>query len=288
MKILPQYFLVRINKGKQKAAKEKVSASSPFFMPINSVFNSRNMEYGEIMQIGDRVKEIYGWEGCSIGNTLIFHHTIETPQEKTAKRYFLYEDEEYNYYVVDEINVRGYYDGEKIVPHPNFVFLKNIPAFPSSDQIDEFTGNKIKKTDGGIFMVTSWKDSPQDVAQRSEKIKQRIESLTKSTRTPEIQAELERLEGERQQINRKAQKKEYLPYRVAAVNKKLCRDFGRKVGEDSILYVFNRAALYITNFQNKEYTYIIAMVDHVGALLNEGEYYPYAYHHQQFKTKLII
>lgn len=265
MKVLPNYFMVRINKKEQAEHKLKVNKDSPFFIPVGSVFNSRNMEHGEIVQIGEKMKEIQFWN-VECGDTLIFHYSIEAPQEKSGKRFFLYEDETYCYYAVDEANTRGYYDGVNIVPHPNFVFLKNIPAFPNMDEVDSLTGNKVKKTEGGIFLVTSWDDSPQDVAQRSEKIKTRIESLAKMKRTPEIQRELEGLQAEREMLNRKSQKHEYLPYRVAAVNEKLNRDFGVKLVEDSVLMVYNKAALYLTNFQLKEYKYILSPVEYVGAL----------------------
>lgn len=270
MKVLPNYFMVRINKEEQAAHKLKVNKDSPFFIPVGSVFNSRNMEHGEIVQIGEKMKDIMFWN-ARVGDTLIFHYSIEAPQEKSGKRFFLYEDEKYVYYAVDEANTRGYYDGVNLVPHPNFVFLKNIPAFPNMDEVDDITGNKVKKTEGGIFLVTSWDDSPQDIAQRSEKIKTRIDSLAKMKRTPEIQIKLEELQKERETLNRKAQKNEYLPYRVAAVNKKLIRDFGGgfKIEEDWILYVFNKAALYLTNFQLKEYKYIITPVDFVGGLLSQ-------------------
>ena len=270
MKVMPQFFMVKISKEAQKAAKEKIARDSPFFIPIGSIHNSRNMESGEIIQIGAGVKNIYGWEGCQVGHTLIFHYSIEAPQEKIGKRYFLYEDETFNYYVVDEPNVRGYYDGVTITPHPNFVFLKNVPAFPNGDEIDEVTRNKVKKSEGGIFMVTSWDDSPNDIAQKSQKIKERIESLTKTKRTPEIQKALEDMEAERNKLNRKAQKNEFLPYRVAAVNEKLNRDFGVKLSPDSILFCYNKAALYISNFQLEEYKYIICLTDHVGAWMPCG------------------
>lgn len=270
MKIMPDLFMVRIDKEKQKAAKEKLSSDSPFFIPVGSIHNSRNMEHGEIVQIGSRIN-IYGWDSIKVGDTLIFHYSIETPQEKSGKRFFLYEDQYHNYYAVDIPNVRGYYNGTTIIPHPDFVFLKNIPAFENQDEIDSSTGNKVKKSDGGIFMVTNWNDSPQDIAQRSQKIKERIESLTKSKRTPEIQNELERLEAERQTLNRKAQKHEFLPYRVAWANKKLERDFGVPVGPDDILYTYNKAALYLCNFQLESYKYIIALVDHVGGLKERNQ-----------------
>lgn len=282
--VMPWLFLVKINKEEQKAFKEKISKNSPFFMPVDQIHNARNMEHGEIVQIGERLRGtdkcwdfdrqenmcewgIYGWEDCKVGHTLIFHHTIEqheTSKDRTAQ-YWVFDDETHNYYVVDYFNVRGFYDGEKITPHPNFVFLKNIPAFVEDGE-DVVNGNKVKKSEGGILLITKWDESASDIAQKSERIKEHIESLTKSKRTPEMQLVLESMEEERIQLNRKAQKKMFLPYRVAWSNKKLDRDFGRKLVEDDVLYCFNKACLYVSNFQDKEYSYIIALTEHVGFL----------------------
>jgi hypothetical protein len=283
--IMPQYFLVKINKKNQSDFKLKISKDSPFFMPVGSVHNSRNMECGEIVQIGEQMRGtdiydaylgeersgIYGWEKCKVGDTLVFHHTIESPfsnkkQDAHYFPYFLYEDGTFNYYAVDFINVRGFYDGITVTPHPNFIFLKNVPAFPNNDEIDPATGNKVRKTPGGIFLVTDWEDSPQDIAQRSQKIKEHIESLTKSTRTPDIQKELEKMEGERQMLNRKAQMNKFLPYRVAYSNRRIDRDFGRKIKEDDVVYCYNKACMYISNFKIKEYRYILCPVEHIGGL----------------------
>lgn len=280
---MPWLFLVKINKQAQKEFKQKVSANSPFFMPIGQIHNTRNMEHGEIVQIGEYMRGtsdykvyekgrgIYGWEKCEVGHTLIFHHTIEqNVTDKDSKaQYFVFEDETHNYYVVDSINVRGFYDGKTVTPHPNFVFLKNVPAFPEDGELDAATGNKLIKSEGGLFLIAKWDESASNVAQKSERIKEHIESLAKSTRTDEIQREMERLEEERNQLNRSAQKKRYLPYQLAYANRKLERDFGRKLESGNVLMCFNKACLYITNFQdNPDYSYIICLCDHVGCLLN--------------------
>lgn len=287
--IMPNFFLVKINKEDQKNFKERIKGITyPFFMPIASIHNTKNMEHGEIVQIGESMRGtdqwteykkgngIYGWEKCEVGHTLIFHHTIESPRSSKSKDfhyypYFIFEDETYNYYAVDYINVRGFYDGLTITPHPDFVFLKNIPAFPNNDEVDKVTGNKIRKTSGGIFLVTDWEDSAQDLAQRSQKIKEQIESLAKSTRTPQIQKRLEELELERQNLNRKAQKNKMLPYRVAYSNRRVDRNFGQKIVEDDVLFCFNKACLYISNFQPKEYSYILCPVEHIGCLLLDNK-----------------
>ncbi len=266
---MPGYFLVRINKEEQENFKQKIAKDSPFFMPPGLRFNSRHMEYGDILEIGEDVAKIEGWEGCKPGHILVVHHTVEDRSISAIRDYFLYEDEEYNYYAVDEINVRGYYDGEKLVPHPNFVFLKNISCFEDEGEIDSNTGNKITKTEGGLFMITNWEDNPSTIRQRSEKIKEHIESLAKSTRTPELQLAMENMEEERKKLNRKAQKRMFLPYRIAWSNVKLNKRFGRTLMEDDVVYCYNKACLYISNFQIETYTYIICPIVHIGLILKK-------------------
>ena len=283
MKIMPGLFLVRINKEEQKAFKERISKDSPFFMPLGSIHNSRNMEHGEIVQVGEYMKGtddikkhaagkgIYGWEGCQAGMTLIFHHTVETnqtPKDRKAQ-YFVYEDETYNYYAVDNINLRGFYDGKTITPHPNFVFLKNIPCFESHEEVDSH-GNKLKKSEGGIFLITDWENNSSNIAQKSQQIKEHIESLAKSKRTPEVQRVMEDLENQRIELNRKSQKRMFLPYRLAYSNRMLDRDFGLKLSEDDVLFCFNKACLYISNFKDKEYSYIVCLTEHIGLLQRQN------------------
>lgn len=283
---MPWLFLVKINKEEQKNFKLKISKNSPFFMPVGLTFNSRNMEHGEIVQIGERMKGtdkymsyetqegrgewgIYGWEDCKIGDILIFHHTVEDNSNTANKQFWVFEDETYNYYAIDFHNIRGFYDGEKIVPHPNFVFLKNIPAFDNPEETDAVTGNKIKKSEGGLFLMADWENSASTIAQKSEAIKEHIESLAKTkNRTADMQIVMEDLEKQRIDMNRKAQKNVFLPYRLAHWNRKLERDFGCKLEDGNVLMCFNKACLYVSNFQDREYSYIICLVDQVGCLVN--------------------
>jgi len=267
MEIMPSFFLVRINKKEQNDCKQKIAKGSPFFMPAGLRFNSRNMEYGDILQIGEDVAKIEGWEGCQPGHILCFHHTIEDTSSTAIRHYFLYDDDEYNYYAVDEINVRGYYDGEKVVPHPNFIFLKNIPCYESEGEVDSNTGNKIQKTEGGLLLITNWDENPSMIRQRSEKIKEHIESLSKSNRTPEIQLAMESMEEERKKLNRLAQRRLFLPYRVAYAPITVLNKFKNPIKEDSIIYCYNKGCLYISNFQLEKYSYIICEIKHIGGLL---------------------
>lgn len=44
LKVMPNLFLVRINKKEQKDFKEKLSKNSPFFTAVTSQHNARNMK----------------------------------------------------------------------------------------------------------------------------------------------------------------------------------------------------------------------------------------------------
>jgi hypothetical protein len=221
------------------------------------------MEHGELLQIGEKVKNVF--ENIRIEDTLIFDWMIESDEKSVTKSYMVDSDEVYNYYVVDEQSVKGYYDGEKIVPYKNFIFLKNIPAIERGEK-DELTGMYIEKTASGVIRFVEWKDNPNDVALQVEEIKKQIDSLNKSRRTPEVQKKLNELTQEMNSKNRKLQKKTLLPYKVAYSNKIIDRNFGFKLKEDDIVYCDNWACRYITNFRNKEYSYIICPIDNIGFL----------------------
>lgn len=263
IKVLPNRFLIRINKEAQHKFKYQVSSNSPIYVPLGKIYNSRNMEHGEIIQIGKGVETLF--EGCKVGYTLIFHHSIEDVS-KEGKGYFVYEDETYNYYVCPFEFAKGYYDGYKITPTNGYVFLKNISAFPPKGEVDELSGRHLEKSASGILTFTEWKETPEEVVQKIEKIKQRIISLSKSNRTPAIQNELNRLDAETQRLNREAQKKAILPYRMAASNKTINDFAGFKVKENYIVYCFNKECLYISNFKDKEYSYIICRTEGVNGI----------------------
>lgn len=266
--VMPHLFLVRIDKKKQEYLKTHASQSSLVYMPLGSVHQSHNMEHGQIIQAGSRIKNIYGFENLRIGHLLLFHWAIEkVSTNKKDKVYWIQEDELYNYYVVDEINVRGYFDGEKIVPHPNYIFLKNIPAFKSEGKFDEKYQTYLKETETGIVLFADWHKNIQSIIERTDKIKEEINGLLKSTRTQEVQSKLESLTNEQHTLNKELKKNKFLPYKLAYSNKKVDMDCGINLKEDDIIYAFNKAALYITNFQNKEYQYIILPVEHLGAVM---------------------
>lgn len=256
------YFMVRVNKEEQKHFREHFSKDSILYMPFSNVGNSRNMECGEILQIGEGVKDVF--ENARIGDTLIFDWVIESDHDETRLSFFIFEDAIYNYYAVNEPNIKGLYDGENITPYKNYIFLKNISAFPLKGELDKETGLHLEKSESGLFKIVEWKESTSDVAQKVETLKLQINSLAKSKRTQQVQNAINDIQKEMNGLNRKLQKKALLPYKVAYSSKIVDRNFGFKVKEDDIVYCDNWACRYITNFKNKDYSYIVCPVNNIG------------------------
>lgn len=283
MEIMPHYFMVRINIEEQKRCKERFSKDSVLYMPPSNIGNSRNMECGEIVQIGEWAKNIF--EEAKIGDVLIFDWIIESGQDETRLSFFLYSDEEYNYYAVNEPNIKGLYKDGIVIPHKNYIFLKNISAFPPSGELDEVSGLHLDKTQSGLFVFTDYKETPQDIARKVEDLKLQINSLAKSRRTLQVQQAIDNLSKEMNGLNRKLQKKTLLPYKVAYSSKRVDRNFGFKLKEDDILYCENWACRYITNFKNKDYSYIVCPVDNIGFLYkSQGQVFKDKVHAVAFVT----
>lgn len=255
-RIMPDFFFIRIDKEKQKNFKEKFSPSSLIYQNANSVFNTKNMEHGEILGIGSRVVEKTGLLDAKIGDTLIIHWSVEAPEEKSVNRY-LGADENYNYYAVGWREVRGLFNGVKVTPAQGFLFLKNEDALQKVGAYDPHLNSFVTKTESGLVLFSDWQDSKEIIRQKQEDLKMQINSLKKTKWTPELQIELEAINKEINELNRKTQRKLFLPYKVATSNWSFDRDCGTKVIEDDIVFCLNYDALYICNFKDKPYEYII-------------------------------
>lgn len=270
MRIMPNFFLIRINKENQRKFKEKAQGSSLIYQPQTAIFNTKNMECGEIVQIGSRIlshPELHGtFDNVKVGDTLITHWSIEGNPP-------LYEDLENRYYLVDHVNIRGYYDGKQTIPHPAYVFLKNESAFEKVGEYDHSMGIYINKLKSGLYQVSGWENSATATAMKIEGLKMQIESLSKTDRFKfeGVQEEIEKLGREQEELNRESKKKAYLPYKMAISNKIFDRDCGTKIKENDIVFCLNDAAKYICNFKTEPYEWIICRTDYIGCVDNRAK-----------------
>jgi hypothetical protein len=268
MQIMPNYFLIRIDKRKQQEFREKVAPGSALYQSQTNLSHTKGLEAGEIVQIGSRVlqsEEFYGaFDECKPGDTLIIHWAIEA-EIKGQKNNWLFEDQTFNYYFVPERDVRGYYDGVKIVPHPKYVFLKDLPRTEEKKGTiyDKALGANMTNTKSGIVLFADWNKSKKKIEDETVAIDARMKSLSAMKQSEELDKEFLSLQKQKTDKNRQLRKKEIIPLKIAFSSKKLNVDCGIRLEEDDIAYVENYAAEYRCNFQLQAYKYILCLVDYV-------------------------
>jgi hypothetical protein len=269
------YFLVRIIKDVQTERKEKIGR---IYLAPNYVWMTRNMQCGEIVSIGERAAAAF--PEAEVGHVLLFHHFIE---EKGNSEFFVKEDDEYKYYAVPGVSIFitqkgeekektpnrcfGIFDGERIITHKDYLFLKTAPP-PEKVSVDDFFEKKTKTTESGIIIFKEpERETHQQKVEKLAKIKAKIDELCKIgvgnyatdaiyRRKEPILMEIQRLEGERDRIVASLNKKKYLTYTVAACNPELTNEAGFEVGEDSTVYMYNLGCQ--TEIEFNAQTYIVA------------------------------
>lgn len=99
MVINKQFILVRIDKPKQIARREKMGS---IFLAEKWNYMKRNLQYGEVIQIGPAAAEKH--PGLQIGDTAIFKHIIEEEDWRLLYRDYN-KDHPYNARMKDEYRV---------------------------------------------------------------------------------------------------------------------------------------------------------------------------------------
>lgn len=266
---MPDYFLVRCSKEEQQNLKEKTGI---LYNPTGHEYMVFNMEWGEIIGIGSRVAKVM--PEAKIGHDLIFHHFVQGMDDADSKEsHLVHSDETYRYYVVTAYRFNGkrnetygLWDGEKIIPHPDFVFLKmEQPKKDNYKTPDDYINAALKKTESGILIFDKWRDSRETLEARTQQIKKDNENLAISgTNKPQVRTQMLRNEEQMTKISMEINKVEYLPYEVAYANDSLSNGFAskKKVVDGTILYIDKRATEKIVTYKDKKY--IVAPVEYVG------------------------
>lgn len=265
---MPDYFLVRCSKEEQQKLKEKTGI---LYNPTGHEYMVYNMEWGEIMGIGSRVAKVM--PEAKIGHDLIFHHFVQGMNDKDSREsHLIHWDDLYNYYVVTAYRFNGkrnetygIWDGKQIIPHPDFVFLKQAEAKKESYKTpDDYINAALKKTKSGILIFDKWKDSRETLEARTQQIKKDNENLAISgTHKPQVRTQMLRNEEQMTKISMEINKVECLPQEVAYANESLSKGFisKTKVSDGTILYIDKRATEKIVTFKGKKY--IVAPVEYV-------------------------
>lgn len=265
----PDYFLVRCSKEEQKKLKEKTGI---LYNPTGYEYMVYNMEWGEIVGIGSRVAKVI--PEAKVGHDLIFHHFVQGMDTKDSKEnHLVHEDETYNYYVVTAYRFNGkrnetygIHDGEKIIPHPDFVFLKiEEPKKDYKKTPDDYINAALKPAKSGILIFENWRDSRETLEARTQQIKKDNENLAISgTHKPQVRTQMLRNEEQMTKISMEINKIECLPYKVAYANDSLSEGFSSKskVVDGTVLYIDKRATEKIVSYKDRKY--IVAPIEYIG------------------------
>jgi len=239
MKPLSPNFLIRVPKQEEKDRSEKIDG---IYLHPAFVWMTRNTQCGIIEAISEGAAT--NFPEAKVGDVLIVHHFTQgsvSSLEKT-KRFLVYEDEKNHYYNVtsQEWNGQnnqtyGVWDGEKIIPHPEFLFLEMDVIKPKSEETPE-----------GILLA-EWHQTPEEIQMKLEQIKNDILNLTKQQITPEIVRVVQKKEAEQMRLSSQLHQIKYLQYTIAYSHPSLSMPTGSKP------YIKSNAVNTTIEFNNKEY-----------------------------------
>jgi hypothetical protein len=232
-------ILVKVPKNIEIKRREK---EGQIYLHPSFVWMTKNTQYGIIESISPSAKEEF--PESKKGQLLIIHHFTQGSHSvlENTKKFLVHEDEEYNYYNVTTTewngqNTQSYgvWDGEKITPHKNYIFLK-------------------KETED----KEGWYETEDETLERLAIIKQKSINLARTQLTPEIITQVQNWEREMLSINKNLQKKEYIQKEIAHCHPKSGFTNGQSI------YIFNKAANLVIEFQGTEY--IVAETKYIVAI----------------------
>lgn len=250
---MPPYFFIRINKEKQSERKGK--SNGGIIIPETIVYETRNMQQGEIVAIGQEAAEIF--PQAKIGHTLITHWMTESKD----KNQLIYADETYNYYVVTSCEHNGQanqsyavWDGEHIIPHPDYVFL-----------VKKDEERQLTETKSGLLLFNNWEESRPETEARMNTLSAEIQSLSKSKMSDTVKKGIASKEQELNKLSNKINKKFVDFYEIAAINPDLSEYLGDVFGDapkiGDKIGILNIATQTTVEFMGIEY--ITALSRHI-------------------------
>lgn len=273
------YFLVRVSIKKEQESKSKVGS---IYIPQTLTFMEWNTQQGEIVAIGEEAGKYF--PEAKVGHILLMHHFVQGMSPDDAReKHLVHFDEEFHYYVVTayafngkDCETYGVWDGEKIIPNKDYVFLNINKADPRNwsyndlPHIDDEEVNKaLQKTEHGILVFNEWKESREQKEARQAEIKKETEELSKSGnhKLKTKQAILKK-EWELEAISRDINKQAYEPHTIAFANSELAEWFDRPVSAGDILGMLNMSVHTKIKFNEQEF--IVAKTKFIGFLYDKN------------------
>lgn len=249
---LPHYFIVKIEIEKQKNKREKIGSLYTHFA---EVYMQRNMQYGEIVAIGSMAADIF--PQAKVSNTLIFHHFVEG--QNSEKSNFIHSDESFNYYYVTAKEYNGHrnecyavFDGTKIIPHPEFVFIEHEEK-PKEVSADNFIEQNTTKV-GNLILFNNWEETREEREEKAQKLTTEIKNQSKGkSMTDSTKRALEEKQVEAGNITASLNKKEYKPKKIYAYNPLLQKSYVGNIASKENIYSLSIASETEIEFMDKKY-----------------------------------
>lgn len=225
----PNFVLIRIDREKQKAKREKIGS---IYIPPALIHMQYNQQIGEVVLVGDNIRTMM--PHMEAGDRLFFHHAVEgnVPNEfdkESGKKQFVpvisycvydnhYEDP-FVYYVVRDTFIYGHIKSTgEVYMHPDIIL--GIPAKEEED-------NRNVEKKGGLFLFVNYKEERADIEKRIAALKQEAETHPK--RAAELMMEMEKLT---RSLNKKRSGK-FLPLFVA---ESLEKEAGTSITANDVMY----------------------------------------------------
>lgn len=265
------YFLVRTERIKEKESKTKIGS---LYVSEVEALMQYNLASAEIVDISERAAQYF--PEAKIGHQLLMHHFVIDVNEDAAREdHLVHQDEIHNYYVVTayEHNGKGtecygVWDGEKIIPNKDFVFLEDDKVSINDLPPEEAINAALEQTETGLFLFKEWRQSREDKEQKQANLKKEVESLSKSgVHKSHVQQAIREKEMEMGAIGSDINKQKYLSYSVCYANKQLSEWFNQPISAGDTLAILNIAAQSKLKFMGKEY--IVCKTKYIACLYDK-------------------
>ena len=251
------YFLVRTERIKEKEAKSKIGS---LYVSEGEALMQFNLSSAEIVDISEKAAAYF--PEAKIGHQLLMHHFVIDVNEFAAREdHLVHQDDTHNYYVVTayEHNGKGsecygVWDGEKIIPNREYVFLQTDTLSASNLPPEEAINAALKQSETGLFLFKEWRENREQKEAKQAALKKEVESLSKSgTKKSHIQQAIHEKEREMAAIGNDINKQKYQSYSVAFANNELSEWFNRDISAGDTLAILNIATQSKITFNGIEY-----------------------------------
>lgn len=245
---LPPYFIVKINKETQSARRDKIGS---LYLHFQEIYMQRNIQNGEIVAIGEDAKKIF--PDCKIGNTALFHHFVEG--SASDKSNLIHSDDTDNYYFITTSEFNGHrnetygiYNGTEIIPHPDFVFIKNeeIKKEETISHEDYIKKNTTKI--GSLILFNNWEETREEKEEKASTLMTEIKNQSKGkSMSDSTKRALEVKQREAETITSNLNRKEYKSFEIEYSNPSL------KIKEKAEIFALSISANTEFEFLDKKY-----------------------------------